>query len=265
LNNGHPRGSQLKSELLWFIARKNLRRQPLEETTMKRISTAILALAACLPLTLAAPALAQTQDIVDVAAGNKDFTTLVAAGLVDTLKGKGPFTVFAPTDAAFKKLPAGTLEGLLKPEAKDKLASILKFHVVPGAYDAARLSKAKAKQYGLKSAQGSQVAINLNKGVVVSGATVTTPDIKASNGVIHVVDTVMLPRTIRAAMRAQEVKAKAVEKAAAMKVKVTEAAAALKAKAAETAAAAKAKATEMADKAKAAAGTAATPAPAKKP
>jgi uncharacterized surface protein with fasciclin (FAS1) repeats len=248
---------------------KNLRRQPLEETTMKRISTAILALAACLPLTLAAPALAQTQDIVDVAAGNKDFTTLVAAvkaaGLVDTLKGKGPFTVFAPTDAAFKKLPAGTLEGLLKPEAKDKLASILKFHVVPGAYDAARLSKAKAKQYGLKSAQGSQVAINLNKGVVVSGATVTTPDIKASNGVIHVVDTVMLPRTIKAAMRAQEVKAKAVEKAAAMKVKVTEAAAALKAKAAETAAAAKAKATEMADKAKAAAGTAATPAPAKKP
>jgi uncharacterized surface protein with fasciclin (FAS1) repeats len=239
---------------------------------MKRISTAVFALAACLQLTFATPTLAQAQDIVDVAAGNKDFTTLVAAvkaaGLVDTLKGKGPFTVFAPTDAAFKKLPAGTVEGLLKPEAKDKLATILKFHVVPGAYDSARLSKAKAKQFGLKSAQGSQVAINLNKGVVVSGATVTTPDIKASNGVIHVVDTVMLPRKIKAAMRAQDLKVKAAEKAAAMKVKAGEAATALKAKTAEAAAAAKAKAAEMADKAKTAAGAAAgtvTPVPAKKP
>ncbi len=236
---------------------------------MKRISTAILTLAACLPLTFATPTLAQTQDIVDVAAGNKDFTTLVAAvkaaGLVETLKGKGPFTVFAPTDAAFKKLPAGTLEGLLKPEAKDKLASIVKFHVVPGAYDSARLGKAAAKQFGLKSAQGSDVSINLTKGVVVSGATVTTPDIKASNGVIHVVDTVMLPRTVKMAMRAQELKAKAAEKAAAMKVKATEAAAALKAKATEAAAAAKAKAAEMADKAKAAAGAATTPAPAAAP
>jgi uncharacterized surface protein with fasciclin (FAS1) repeats len=239
---------------------------------MKRISTAVLALAACLPLTFSTPTLAQAQDIVDVAAGNKDFTTLVAAvkaaGLVETLKGKGPFTVFAPTDAAFKKLPAGTVEGLLKPEAKDKLATILKFHVVPGAYDSARLGKAKAKQFGLKSAQGSQVAVNLNKGVVVSGSTVTTPDIKASNGVIHVVDTVMLPRKIKAAMRAQDLKTKAAEKAAAMKAKAAEAATALKAKTAETAAAAKAKAAEMADKAKAAAGAAAgsaTPAPAKKP
>jgi uncharacterized surface protein with fasciclin (FAS1) repeats len=239
---------------------------------MKRISTAVFALAACLPLTFATPSFAQAQDIVDVAAANKDFTTLVAAvkaaGLVETLKGKGPFTVFAPTDAAFKKLPAGTVEGLLKPEAKDKLATILKFHVVPGAYDSARLGKAKAKQFGLKTAQGSQVAINLNKGVVVSGATVTTPDIKASNGVIHVVDTVMLPRKIKAAMRAQDLKAKAAEKAAAMRVKATEAATALKAKTAEAAAAAKAKAAEMADKAKAAAGAAAgsvTPAPAKKP
>jgi uncharacterized surface protein with fasciclin (FAS1) repeats len=225
---------------------------------MKRISTAFFALAIALPLAISNPAAAQGQDIVDVAAGNKDFTTLVAAvkaaGLVDTLKGKGPFTVFAPTDAAFKKLPAGTLEGLLKPEAKAKLATILKFHVVPGAYDSARLGKAKAKQFGLKSAQGSQVAINLNKGVVVSGSTVTTPDIKASNGVIHVVDTVMLPRKIKAAMRAQDLKNKAAE-----------AATALKAKTAETVAAAKAKATEMADKAKSAAGTSATPAPAKKP
>jgi uncharacterized surface protein with fasciclin (FAS1) repeats len=228
---------------------------------MKRILTAVLAMAASLPLTLTTPTFAQAQDIVDVAAGNKDFTTLVAAvkaaGLVETLKGKGPFTVFAPTDAAFKKLPAGTLEGLLKPEAKDKLAAILKFHVIPGAYDSVRLGKAASKQFGIKSAQGSDVVFNLNKGVVVSGATVTTPDLKASNGVIHVIDTVMLPKSVKAAMKFQEMKAKAAEKAAAMKVKATEAAAA-----------AKAKATELADKAKAAAGAAAssaTPAPAKKP
>ena len=254
---------------------------------MKRISKAVLALAASLPLTLSIPTLAQAQDIVDVAAGNKDLSTLVAAvkaaGLVDTLKSKGPFTVFAPTDAAFKKLPAGTLDGLLKPESKEKLASILKFHVVPGAYDSTRLSKAKAKQFGIKSAQGSDVAVNLTKGVVVSGATVTTPDVKASNGVVHVVDSVMLPKKIKAAMRAQEMKAKAAEKAAEMKTKAAEKAAALKAKAAEKAAAMKAKAAEtvagvkakavdMTDKAKAAAGAAATaagsamtPAPAKKP
>jgi uncharacterized surface protein with fasciclin (FAS1) repeats len=222
---------------------------------MNRISTAIVSLALAVPLAFATPTVAQTQDIVDVAAGNKDFSTLVAAvkaaGLVDTLKSKGPFTVFAPTDAAFKKLPAATLEGLLKPESKDKLASILKFHVLPGAYDSARLSKAKSKQFGIKSAQGSDVAINLTKGVVVSGATVTQPDIKASNGIIHVVDTVMLPKKIKAAMRAQDMKAKAAEKAAALKTK-----------AAETAATMKAKASEMADKAKAAAGAAMTPAPA---
>jgi uncharacterized surface protein with fasciclin (FAS1) repeats len=239
---------------------------------MNRMQSALIALAACLPLAIAAPARAQAQDIVDVAAGNKDLTTLVAAvkaaGLVETLKSKGPFTVFAPTDAAFKKLPPATLEGLLKPEAKAKLASILTYHVVPGAYDSTRLGKAKAKQFGLKSAQGSQVAVNLTKGVVVSGATVTQPDIKASNGVIHVVDTVMLPKSIKAAMRAQEMKAKAAEKAAAMKVKAAEVATALKAKSADAAMAAKAKAIEMADKAKAAAGAAAgamTPAPAKKP
>jgi uncharacterized surface protein with fasciclin (FAS1) repeats len=238
---------------------------------MKRISNFVFAVTACLPLTLVTPTLAQTQDIVDVAVGNKDLTTLVAAvkaaGLVDTLKSKGPFTVFAPTDAAFKKLPAGTVEGLLKPENKDKLASILKFHVIPGAFDSARLGKAAAKNFGIKSAQGSDVIFNLNKGVVVSGATVTTADVKASNGVIHVVDTVMLPKSVKAAMKIQEMKAKAAEKAAAMKVKATEAATAMKAKAAETAAAAKAKATEMADKVKAAAGamTPATPAPVKKP
>jgi uncharacterized surface protein with fasciclin (FAS1) repeats len=232
---------------------------------MKPISKAALSLVAL--FALATPAWSQGQDIVDVAAANKDFSTLVAAvkaaGLVDTLKGKGPFTVFAPTDAAFKKLPPATLEGLLKPEAKDKLASILKFHVLPGAYDSARLSKARVKQFGIKSAQGSEVAINLTKGVVVSGATVTQPDIKASNGVIHVIDTVMLPRKIKAAMRAAALKEKAVEKAAALKAKASEAGATVKAKA-----------EELVDKTKAgavAAGKALSPpatapaAPAKKP
>jgi uncharacterized surface protein with fasciclin (FAS1) repeats len=209
---------------------------------MKPISTAALSLIALVALT--APSSAQSQDIVDVAASNKDFSTLVAAvkaaGLVETLKGKGPFTVFAPTDAAFKKLPTATLEGLLKPEGKDRLASILKFHVLPGAYDSARLSKARVKQFGIKSAQGSEVAVNLTKGVVVSGATVTQPDLKASNGVIHVVDTVMLPRKIKAAMRAAALKENAVEKAAALKAKAGDAGAAMKAKTEEPADKAKA-------------------------
>jgi uncharacterized surface protein with fasciclin (FAS1) repeats len=203
---------------------------------MKRISAAILTLA----LAFAPPSHAQSQDIVDVAAGNKDFSTLVAAvkaaGLVETLKGKGPFTVFAPTDEAFKKLPAGTLDGLLKPESKAKLASILKYHVVPGSYDAARLGKAKAKRFGIKSAQGSQVDVNLTNGVKVSGATVTQPDIKASNGVIHVIDAVILPKKVKAAMRAAEIKEKAAAKAAELKAKAIEKAAALKTKSAAGAA-----------------------------
>jgi uncharacterized surface protein with fasciclin (FAS1) repeats len=228
---------------------------PTEETTMKRISIAILTLA----LAFATPSQAQNQDIVDVAAGNKDFSTLVAAvkaaGLVDTLKGKGPFTVFAPTDEAFKKLPVGTLDSLLKPESKAKLASILKYHVVPGSYDSTRLGKAKSKQFGLKSAQGSEVNVNLTNGVKVSGATVTQPDIKASNGVIHVIDTVILPKQVKAAMRTAEMKEKAAAKAAE-----------LKAKAAETAAESKAKTIEMKDRPKAAPGGATTATPAiKKP
>jgi uncharacterized surface protein with fasciclin (FAS1) repeats len=231
------------------------------ETSVKPISTVILTAALALPLALSTPS--RAQDIVDVAVGNKDFTTLVAAikaaGLVETLKGKGPFTVFAPTDAAFKKLPAATLEGLLKPESKAKLATILKYHVLPGAFDAARLSKAKVKAYGIKSVEGTEVKINLTKGVVVSGATVTQPDIKASNGVIHVVDTVMLPTKIKTAMRAAELREKAVA-----------AATALKAKAAEAATAAKAKAADLAAKAKDAAAKVTTPAtapatPTKKP
>ena len=123
------------------------------------------------------------------------FTTLVAAvkaaGLVDTLKGPGPFTVFAPTDEAFAKLPAGTLESLLKPENKAKLQKILTYHVVAGkvmAVDVMKLSSAK-------TVEGENVAINVkNGGVMVNNAHVTKTDIIASNGVIHVIDTVLLPK-----------------------------------------------------------------------
>jgi uncharacterized surface protein with fasciclin (FAS1) repeats len=137
---------------------------------------------------------ASAGDIVDTAvAGN--FTTLVAAvkaaGLVETLKGSGPFTVFAPTDAAFAKLPAGTLESLLKPENKGKLQSILTYHVVPGKV----LAKDVVKLDSAKTVQGQTVTIKAGKGgVMVDNAKVTKTDILASNGVIHVIDTVILPK-----------------------------------------------------------------------
>lgn len=132
--------------------------------------------------------------IVDVASANADFETLVAAlkaaGLVETLSGAGPFTVFAPTDAAFEKLPPGTLEELLKPENKGQLAAILTYHVVPGkvfAVDAVKLDKAT-------TVNGTEADIEVNGGIVsIDGATITATDIAASNGVIHIIDTVMLP------------------------------------------------------------------------
>ncbi len=213
-----------------------------------------LALSLAAPLALAAaPSFAQS-DIVDTAVADKNLSTLVAAvkaaDLVSTLKGKGPFTVFAPTDDAFKKLPAGTLETLLKPENKKTLTSILTYHVLPGTYDAARITKPKVKKFGIKSAQGSNVNVDLTKGVVVSGATVTKTDIKASNGTVHVVDTVMMPRTARIALaainlkdRAKAATAKAVEatKAAAGKAMDATKAAATKAMDATKSAAEKAK------------------------
>ncbi|MDT8857756.1 fasciclin domain-containing protein [Paracoccaceae bacterium Fryx2] len=142
---------------------------------------------------LSAPAFAQDMDIVDTAVGAGSFTTLVAAvtaaGLVETLKGPGPFTVFAPTDAAFAALPAGTVEDLLKPENKDKLTSILTYHVVPGKVMSTDLTE------GMKAAtvQGGEVTITLDGGAKVNGAAVSTADIEASNGVIHVIDAVILP------------------------------------------------------------------------
>jgi uncharacterized surface protein with fasciclin (FAS1) repeats len=133
-------------------------------------------------------------DIVDIAASNPDFSTLVAAvsaaGLVDTLKSDGPFTVFAPTNAAFAALPAGTVESLLLPENRDTLISILTYHVVPGAVTSDQLA---GQRIDVATVQGDTVHINGTHGVRVNDATVTTADIIASNGVIHVIDTVLLP------------------------------------------------------------------------
>ena len=134
------------------------------------------------------------KNVVEIAAGNEDFSTLVAAvtaaGLADTLSGDGPFTIFAPTNAAFAKLPAGTVEDLLKPENKAKLAAILTYHVVPGkvmAADVAGLSKAT-------TVQGGDVSIKSKRDTVtINGAKVTATDIVGTNGVIHVIDTVILP------------------------------------------------------------------------
>ncbi len=135
-----------------------------------------------------------TQSIVEIASGNPDFSTLVAAlkaaDLVGALSGDGPFTVFAPTNAAFEKLPEGTVESLLKPENKEKLAGILTYHVVSGkvmAADVVKLSEAK-------TLQGSMVEISASDaGVKIDGANVVKADIEASNGVIHVIDSVILP------------------------------------------------------------------------
>ncbi|MCE2880956.1 MAG: fasciclin domain-containing protein [Planctomycetaceae bacterium] len=133
--------------------------------------------------------------VVDVAAKNGSFNTLVAAvkaaGLVETLSGKGPFTILAPTDAAFAKLPAGTLEMLLKPENKKQLAEILSYHVVPGV---AAYSDAVVKMTEVPTVLGSTVAVKVSGDkVMLNGANVVAVDVEASNGVIHVIDTVLLP------------------------------------------------------------------------
>jgi uncharacterized surface protein with fasciclin (FAS1) repeats len=141
----------------------------------------------------ASPALAQQKDIVDTAVAAKSFTTLAkaltAADLVGTLKGAGPFTVFAPTDEAFAKLPAETLNNLLKPENKATLRRVLTYHVVPGkvmAADVVKISSAKA-------VSGDMLSITAGSAVMVGKAQVVKTDIAASNGVIHVIDTVLLP------------------------------------------------------------------------
>jgi len=133
-------------------------------------------------------------DIVDTAVAAGSFKTLVAAvqaaGLVETLKGKGPFTVFAPTDEAFAKLPKGTVEMLLKPENKDKLVAILTYHVVAGKVMSGDIA---GKRVSPKSVQGRPLAIWAPKDVLVNDARVVAADVAASNGVIHVIDKVLLP------------------------------------------------------------------------
>lgn len=135
------------------------------------------------------------RDIVDVAANNGSFTTLVAAvkeaGLVETLKGDGPFTVFAPTDEAFAALPEGTVDMLLKPENKDKLVAVLTYHVVPGKIMATEVMKLNSAE----TVQGETVMIAIDDGnVMINNAKVAMPDVEASNGVIHVIDKVLLPK-----------------------------------------------------------------------
>lgn len=135
------------------------------------------------------------KDIVDVAAENGSFNTLVAAvkaaGLVETLKGEGPFTVFAPNDEAFAKLPEGTIDMLLLPENKDKLVAILTYHVVAGKVMAADVVKLDSAT----TVQGGDVMIKVDDGTVhVNDATVIAADVKAKNGVIHVIDTVLMPK-----------------------------------------------------------------------
>ena len=136
----------------------------------------------------------ESQDIVDVAVGAGSFNTLAAAlqaaGLVDTLKGDGPFTVFAPTDEAFAKLPAGTVESLLKPENKDQLIAVLTYHVVPGKVTSSQVVELDSAT----TVNGQNVDIRVNDGaVMIDNATVAKVDIMASNGVIHVIDEVILP------------------------------------------------------------------------
>ena len=133
----------------------------------------------------------QAKDIVDTAVGAGTFNTLAtalkAAGLVDTLKGPGPFTVFAPTDAAFAKVPKAQLDALLADKAK--LTAVLTYHVVPGKVMAASVKAGK-----VKTVQGSELTITTDKGVMVDGAKVTATDIVADNGVIHVIDSVIMPK-----------------------------------------------------------------------
>ena len=146
---------------------------------------------------LAIPVLAaEKKDIVDTAAGAENFKTLVAAvkaaGLVDTLKSDGPFTVMAPTDEAFAKLPPGTVESLLKPENKDKLVAILKYHVIPSKAMAADVVGLDGKE--VKTAEGSSARIAVRGDtVMIDNARVIKTDIECTNGVIHVIDTVILP------------------------------------------------------------------------
>ena len=162
------------------------------------LRTSLKALVLIIPFALAACASQQEasseKDIVDTAVEAGQFNTLVAAvqaaDLVDTLKSDGPFTVFAPTDAAFAKLPDGTVENLLKPENKDQLVAVLTYHVVSGKIMSSDIAGKKAE---VPTVQGSDLSVDATSGVMVDNAMVVAADIEASNGVLHVIDTVVLP------------------------------------------------------------------------
>lgn len=166
---------------------------------MKFPKTALISLMTALTLAVAGPTLAgnygkKDKDIVDTAVAAGSFNTLAAAlqaaDLVDTLKGDGPFTVFAPTDAAFAKLPAGTVDNLLKPENKDQLIAVLTYHVVPGKVTSSQVVTLDSAT----TVNGQDVSIHASgNSVMIDNANVTQVDIMTSNGVIHVIDSVILP------------------------------------------------------------------------
>lgn len=166
-----------------------------------RINKSIAALLIVLGLSFNAQA--QDADIVDLAVATDDLSTLVtavkAAGLVETLKGDGPFTVFAPTNAAFEALPDGVLDILLKPENKDQLVAVLTYHVLPTRV----MSKDLEDGMSAETVEGSKVNVGINYGTVkINNATVAMADIMADNGVVHVIDTVILPPSIQKALNA---------------------------------------------------------------
>jgi uncharacterized surface protein with fasciclin (FAS1) repeats len=166
-----------------FIACNNEgEKKPAEDTTAVKNETP-------------APPAEAPKDVVDIAIGSADHTTLVAAvqaaGLVETLKGAGPFTVFAPTNAAFNALPAGTVDNLLKPESKADLTKILTYHVVAGSVKAADLTDGQK----VKTLQGEELMVSIKDGkVMINGANVTAADLTGSNGVVHVIDGVLTPK-----------------------------------------------------------------------
>jgi uncharacterized surface protein with fasciclin (FAS1) repeats len=167
----------------FFIAcNNNGEKKPAEDTTVVKNEPA-------------APPAEAPKDVVDIAIGSADHSTLVAAvkaaGLVETLKGAGPFTIFAPTNAAFNALPAGTVDNLLKPEKKADLTKILTYHVVAGSVKAADLTDGQK----VKTLQGEELTVSIKDGkVMINGANVTAADLVGSNGVIHVIDAVLMPK-----------------------------------------------------------------------
>ena len=190
-----PRGTKGRKRELTMKFTKSIGRMIIARGAL----LALLAVVGAQPLlakTEVAEKTAKPANIVETAVAAGQFKTLAAAleaaGLIDTLTGEGPFTVFAPTDEAFAKLPAGTVESLLKPENKEKLKSILLYHVVSGNVTAKHVMKLNGRT--VKTLEGGSIKVSTMNGVTVDDARVTKTDIQASNGVIHVIDTVLMPK-----------------------------------------------------------------------